>query len=119
MQDARDIVGETVLVKLKSNEGLGFLGVPEDGPFFCKVVAVDEVGVWVENKRFETVEIADSSGKPVPKDRQKPERHVVNILLPWKDVQAIVRFAENDAEKMLSDLIERADGEDKRIGFIK
>ncbi len=119
MQDARDLINETVLVKLRDNTGLGFLGVPEDGPFFCKVVAVDEIGVWVENKRFETIELTDSSGRPVPEKKRKPERHVVNILFPWKDIHTIVRFAENDAEKMVKELMEGADEEDRRIGFLR
>ncbi len=119
MQDARDIVDETVLVKLKSNEGLTFLGVPEEGPFFCKVVAVDEVGIWVENKKFETMELTDSAGKPVPKSKRKPERHVVNILFPWRDIRSIVRFAEKDAEKMVREMIDKAGSEDRRIGFIR
>jgi len=119
MQDARDLIDETVLVKLRDNSGLGFLGVPDEGPFFCKVVAVDEIGIWVENKKFETIELTDSRGRPVPERKRKPERHVVNILFPWRDIQTIVRFAENDAEKMVKELMEGAGEEDRRIGFLK
>ena len=83
MEDARDIVGETVLVSLKDNGGFTFLGVPEEGPFFCKVVAVDEIGIWVENKKFQMIELTDARGRPVPDKKRKPETHTVNILLPW------------------------------------
>ncbi len=96
MQDARDLVGQTALVKLTNNEGLSFVGVPEEGPFLCKIVAVDEVGIWVENKRFVTVEIRSSAGRYIPKSRQKAERHVVNLLIPWRIVQTVVRFHKGD-----------------------
>ena len=41
MEDARDLVDQTVLVKLDSTEGLEFAGIERDCPFFCKVAAVD------------------------------------------------------------------------------
>ena len=48
MNDARDIIDRTVLVKLESYEGIEFTGIESEGPFFCKVKAVDEVGIWVK-----------------------------------------------------------------------
>ncbi len=118
MQDARDLVGQTALVKLTSNEGLSFVGVPEEGPFLCKVVAVDEIGIWVENKRFVTVEVRSSSGRYVPKNRQKPERHTVNLLLPWRIVQTVVRFQRGE-EIEVKKLGEAVACPPERIGFLK
>ena len=119
LNDARHVVDETVLLQLKENEGLNFLGVPEEGPFFCKVVAVDEAGVWVENSKFVTLDITDSKGKVIPKNKRKPEKHVVNILFPWKDIRTIVRFADQDADRIVDELLDESGGEDRRIGFIK
>ena len=119
MEDARDIVGETVLVSLRNNEGFTFLGIPEEGPFFCNVVAVDEIGIWVENKKFQMVELTDSRGRSVPKKKRKPETHIVNILLPWREILSVVRFTESDAKKVVQEVIESIGEDDRRIGFIK
>jgi hypothetical protein len=117
MNDARDLVDKTVLVKLIEYAGLEFVGVPEKGPFFCRVVAVDEVGLWVENKKFITTELRDSKGRAVPKRKQKAEKHVVNVLLPWRNVRTVVMFSEQGAEEIVRDMI----GDEKegtgKIGF--
>lgn len=119
MEDARDLVGRTVLVKLEGNEGYTFTGIPAEGPFFCKVVAVDEVGMWVENKNFVTVEIMDSRGRVVPKEKQKPERHSVSVLLPWRNVQTVVMYSEGEGEKAVKQIIEESGPDNGRIGFIR
>ena len=119
MEDARDLIGKTVLVKLESNEGYTFTGVPEEGPFFCKVAAVDEVGMWVENSNFVTVEIMDSRGGIVPKKKQKPEQHQVNVLLPWRNVQTVVMYGEDEGEEVVKKIIDEAASDNGRIGFIK
>jgi hypothetical protein len=117
MDDARDIIDQTVLVKLISCEGLEFTGIDGDGPFFCKVKAVDEAGIWVENTKFTTVELRDSKGKSVPEKKRKPQQHTVNILLPWRNIQTVINFEAEDIEKL------EAEGEaleqTGRIGFIK
>ncbi len=118
MEDARDIAGQTVLMKLTRQEELGFVGIPDDGPFFCKVTAVDQFGLWVENKRFVTIEVRDSKGKYIPKTKQKPERHVVNILFPWRNIQTVVRFAEKDVEKIVGKAIGEGNKNIGKIGFI-
>ena len=117
MEDARDLIDKVVLVKLESNEGLGFIGVPDEGPVFCRVVAVDEIGLWVENKNFVTIEIRDSKGRFVPKEEQVQERHVVNLLLPWRCIQTVVMFAEQDADKVARDILGE-EGEEGKIGFV-
>ena len=119
MEDSRDLIGKTVLVKLLSNTGLEFVGVPEDGPFFCRVAAVDSVGLWVENKNFVTTEISDSKGEPVPKRKRKPERHVVNVLLPWRNVQTVVMFSEDEADGIIQNMLEEEKGGVGTIGFVK
>jgi hypothetical protein len=117
VEDARDLVDQTVLVKLTSNEGLAFAGVPDEGPFFCKVVAVDEIGIWVENRRFVTVEIRSSAGRYVPKRKQKPERHVVNLLIPWRIILTVVRFQGEAAVKAA--VLGESACDSGRIGFVK
>ncbi len=119
MNDARDLVDKTVLVKLLHYDGLEFVGVPEEGPFFCRIVAVDEAGLWVENKNFITTELSDSTGATVPEKRRKPERHVVNVLLPWRNIQTVVMFSEDDAEGIVQDLIGDEKGGAGTIGFVK
>ena len=79
MDDARDLIDQTVLVMLDDYEGLEFTGIPEEGPFFCKVIAVDEVGMWVENRNFITTELRDSEGDPVPVKKRKPQKNTVNL----------------------------------------
>jgi len=81
------------------------------------VKAVDEAGVWVENRKFVTVELQDSDGKPVPEKEREPRQHTVNILLPWRTIQTIVMFEEDDIEALEIDdaSLEQAG----RIGFIK
>ena len=119
MNDARDIIDQTVLVKLISCEGIEFTGIEGDGPFFCKVKAVDEAGIWVENKKFTTVELRDSRGKSVPEKKRKPQKHTVNILLPWRTIQTIIMFEEEDAEQLNIDgEVFGLDDQTGKIGFI-
>ena len=97
MEDARDLVGCTVFVLLEDASGLEFTGIEGEGPFLCTVTAVDEIGMWVENRRFVTVELRDSSGRAVPKSKRAPQVHSVDILIPWKNVRTVVRFADDGA----------------------
>ena len=99
MDDARDIIDQTVLVKLTETAGIEFTGIEGDGPFFCRVVAVDEIGMWVENRHFVTVEIRDNDGKDIPTGKRKKELNTVNFLLPWRNVLTVVRFPEKDQQK--------------------
>jgi hypothetical protein len=119
MNDARDLVDNTVLVRLESNEEFSFAGVPEEGPFFCKVVAVDEIGIWVENKNFVTIEIKDSRGRIVPKEQQQPKRHVVNVLIPWKNIKSIVMYTETEGEEIAKQVMDTTGADDGTIGFVK
>ena len=119
MQDARDLVDQTVLVKLASNEGLSFIGAPDEGPFFCRVTAVDEIGIWVENKRFAAVEIKDAHGRYIPKRRRKIERHEVDILIPWRIVHTLIRFRREDAAKAAADELGADAKPGSCIGFVR
>jgi hypothetical protein len=120
MEDARDIIDRTVLVRLISYEGMEFTGIEGDGPFFCKVTAVDEAGIWVENRKFETVELRDSKGRSVPEKKRKPQKHTVNILLPWRNIQTVIMFEDRDIENLdIGDEALGSDGQTGRIGFIK
>jgi hypothetical protein len=118
MDDARDIIGQKVLVKLTENEGLAFAGVPGDGPFFCKVVAVDEIGIWVENKSFVTMEIRNAAGSYIPKRKQKAQRHSVNLLFPWRIVHTVVRFEKSDAAPAKASVLGEKSACCGRIGFV-
>lgn len=118
MEDARDITGRTVLLKLIDQEELEFAGISEEGPFFCKVTAIDQFGVWVENRKFVTIEIRDSKGRYIPKAKQKSERHLVNLLFPWRNIQTIIRFSEKDVEKIAGEAIGETEKKTGRIGFI-
>ena len=82
MDDAQDLIGQTILVKLTSNEGLAFAGVPADGPFFCRVTTVDEIGIWVENKNFVTMEIRNAAGHYIPKRKQEAAAQVLGDKVP-------------------------------------
>jgi hypothetical protein len=119
MNVIQDLPGTTVLIQLEDQAELGFVGIPDDGPFFCNVVEVDQIGIWVENKRFMTTEIQDTTGAYIKKSRQKPKRHTVHILFPWRIIRTVVRFTEQDA----GSIIEEATGGDGatigRIGFLK
>ncbi len=119
MEDARDLVGETVLVKLTSNEGLVFAGFPAEGPVFCRVAAVDEIGLWVENRNFVTVEVRTAAGRYIPKRRQKPKRSVATLLVPWRIVHTVVRFAEGDVPGAEGAVLGARPGSEERIGFVK
>jgi len=118
MDDARDLVGGTVLVRLMSHEDMEFIGLPEEGPFFCNVTAVDEVGMWVENKNFVTVELTDSKGKEIPKSKRKEEKHTVNILLPWRNIRTVVHFPDKDAERLSGKSLGNEKADPVRIGFV-
>ncbi|MDD3642613.1 MAG: hypothetical protein PHQ19_04020 [Candidatus Krumholzibacteria bacterium] len=97
MEDARDLVGCTVFVLLEDASGLAFAGIEGEGPFLCAVTAVDEIGMWVRNRRFVTVELRDSRGRAVPKSKREPRISTVDILIPWKNVRTVVRFADEGA----------------------
>ena len=117
--DARDTIDRTVLVKLESVEGIEFTGMSGDGPFFCKVRGVDEAGVWVEHRKFMTVELKDTRGRLVPEDKQKPKKHTVHILLPWRNVQTMILFEEHGDELEMSGQELGAEKEKGKIGCIK
>lgn len=119
MDDSRDLIGQTVLLKLTSNEGLAFAGVPVEGPFFCRVTAVDEIGVWAENRNFVTIEIRNSAGGYIPKRKQKAERHSVNLLIPWRIIHTIVKFEETKTLKAEAEVLGEQPPNCTRIGFVK
>jgi hypothetical protein len=119
VEDARDLIGETVLVKLMSNEGLDFAGFPAEGPVFCRIVAVDEIGMWVENRNFVTVEVRTAAGRYVPKQRQKPRRSVATLLVPWRIVHTVVRFAGGETPEVGGAVLGGRSGSGGRIGFVK
>jgi hypothetical protein len=119
MNDARDIIDRTVLVKLESCEGIEFAGIEGEGPFFCKVKAVDEAGIWVENRKFLTVELRDSKGRPVPEKERKPQKHTVNILLPWRLIQTVIMFEDQDGDSLeIEDEALGSEEQTGRIGFV-
>lgn len=97
MEDARDLVGCTVFVMLEDASGLAFTGIEGEGPFLCTVSAVDEIGMWVQNRRFATVELRDSRGRAVPKAKREPRIDTVDILVPWRNIRTVVRFSDEDA----------------------
>ena len=117
MEDARDIVGTTVLVSLRETGGLAFAGIPGEGPFFCRVTAVDEVGLWVRSRTFTTIELADEAGRAVPKRKRRRKTHVVDILLPWRNVATVVAFEDEVPAAADAEALGEADGE-SRIGFV-
>jgi hypothetical protein len=119
MEDSRDLIGETVLVKLTSNEGLAFAGVPGDGPFFCRVAAVDEIGIWLENKNFATIEIRNSAGCYIPKRKQKARRHAVNLLIPWRIIHTVVKFEAAKTIRADADVLGEKPPSCARIGFVE
>ena len=119
MDDARDIIDQTVLVKLTNTAGIEFTGIEGDGPFFCRVIAVDEIGMWVENRHFLTVEIRDNDGKDIPVSKRKKESNTVNFLLPWRNVLTVVRFPEKDQEEFADEALGSGPEKPGRIGFIK
>ena len=119
MEDARDLINKTVLVKLSSNEEYSFAGVPEEGPFFCKVVAVDEIGIWVENRNFVTIEIKDSRGRYIPKEKQEPKKQSVDVLIPWRNISCIVLYEGSEGEAIAEKIVKEAGPDETRIGFIK
>jgi hypothetical protein len=97
MQDATDLVGCTVFVLLEDASGLEFTGIEGEGPFLCTVNAVDEIGLWVQNRRFVTVELRDRRGRSVSKAKREPRVNTVDILIPWKNIRTVVRFSAEDA----------------------
>jgi len=116
MDDARDLVGCTALVLLEDASGLEFTGIDGEGPFLCTVTAVDEIGMWVENRRFVTVELRDRSGRTVPKSKRTPQVHTVDILIPWKNVRTVVRFADDGAVPDVEGPASAEEGQ--AIGFV-
>ena len=119
MDDARDIVGETVLISLVDYQGLGFTGIEGEGPFFCKVDAVDEIGVWVENRHFVTMELRDSEGRDIPADEREQVESRVVFLLPWKNVRTVVKFEDLGEDYIRNEILGGDEVVPGRIGFIK
>lgn len=119
MEDARDLIDQTVMVKLIDTEGLEFTGIEGDNPFFCKVVAVDEIGMWVENSKFVTIELTDCEGRDIPVKNRKKEVNRVNFLLPWRNVMTVVKFPGKEDGDFAPESLVTGEEEQKRIGFIK
>lgn len=117
MQDARDLAGETVIVRLEDVSGIEFAGIEGDGPFFCRVTAVDEIGLWVRNTEFVTVDLTDRAGRSIPEKKRRERRHRVDILLPWRKIVTVIRFEGEDAGDLDPEAMGR--GEGGRIGFVR
>ena len=67
-----------------------------------------------------TIELRDSRGRAVPVKKRKPQKHTVNILLPWRMIQTVIMFEDKDGEDLeIDDEALGADEQKGRIGFIK
>ncbi len=119
MEDATDLIDQTVLISLESYEGLEFTGIEGEAPFFCKVAAVDEIGIWIENRNFVTVELRDSKGKYIPEAKREQVKNTVNILMPWRNVKTVIRFPDRDPETLAREVLGSFEEGETRIGFIK
>ncbi|MBO8169976.1 MAG: hypothetical protein H0Z35_12450 [Thermoanaerobacteraceae bacterium] len=65
----------------------------DGGYIMNKLLAVDEIGVWIEGFQEVTI-LADDEGNLLPKEQQRKEEVVASVLIPWNYIRGI--FVLND-----------------------
>jgi hypothetical protein len=80
--------GNTVLLNCRSeflDENQWLLQMPSESPlFYAKIVEVDQLGIWIENPKWETHKTRHGD----------PQYYKTNVLLPWASVVSIATFPE-------------------------
>lgn len=89
--DIEKAINHKVLIILFTHEGLEKAGVTERY-FYAKLVGHDQIGLWVENPRFEITSVRKEDGTLIPVEERHKETHVVDILIPWGNIKSIVYF---------------------------
>jgi hypothetical protein len=85
----QDILGQKAYFKIRNHEEMAFFGIKEP-QFHARVVGVDNLGVWIENPKWEFIRVRDQDGEIIPPDERKMEVHRTLILLFWPMIVSIM-----------------------------
>ncbi len=89
--DIERAINNKVLILLFTHEGLEKAGITERN-FYARLVGHDQIGLWVENPKFETTSVRREDGSLIPVEERQKEIYVANILIPWGNIKSIVYF---------------------------
>jgi hypothetical protein len=89
--DIEKVINRKVLIVLFSHEGLEKAGIT-DRNFYAKLVGYDQIGLWIENPKFEVVNVRREDGSLIPVSERQKETHIAEVLIPWGNVKSIVYF---------------------------
>lgn len=85
----KDIIGQRAYFKIRNHQEMSFFGIKED-QFHALVVGLDNIGVWIENPKWETVRIRDDDGDIIPLEQRKKEIYQTHLLLFWPNIISIM-----------------------------
>jgi hypothetical protein len=89
--DIEKAINNKVLIVLFSHEGLEKAGII-DRNFYARLIGYDQIGLWIENPKFETINVRREDGSLIPVSERQKETYVADVLIPWGNVKSIVYF---------------------------
>lgn len=92
-------IGESIFVSLrKGSEHNAVLSYffDTDSIIFDKLMAVDELGIWLEGYGTVT-KLIDETGEEIPEDKQVGEKRTTSVLVRWEYIDDV--YVLNQEEK--------------------
>jgi len=89
--DMDKVMNDRVMLILREIDGLRAAGIYEHN-FYAKVVGRDQIGLWIENPKFEIIRVRHEDGTIIPPDQRIKEEYIANILIPWGNIRSMVHF---------------------------
>lgn len=70
----------------------------ENSLIMSKLVAVDEIGLWIEGFKSGTI-LADEEGNKLPEDKQVTKEFTTHVLIPWSYISGIFIIEDENMGK--------------------
>lgn len=67
------------------------------------VTGIDDIGIWIENPKYELGIWWDEDGNLIPQDKQVKEKLKANILIPWCYIKGLMSVEDERFQKLKSD----------------
>ncbi|MFH1503984.1 MAG: hypothetical protein ABIH08_01125 [Candidatus Omnitrophota bacterium] len=100
----KDLHGKLVLFKFSDDirPSLPLFQIYTD-ELWAVVTGIDDVGIWIENPKYELGIWWDNNGNLIPQQKQKQEKFKANILIPWRYIKALMSVEDDRFQKVKSD----------------
>ena len=107
-----DAIGNWTLVRLmncpKELKGQTTGIYAPDGWIKAKLCGIDDLGIWLENPYFTTIDFVDSKGNPIPPNQRKEVTKTAVVLIKWQFIASMIRVEADEANQ---------DKHSNRLGF--